>query len=302
MKLRNLALPAGALAALLIPFLLAACGDQAAKKPQAPKPTLRYAAIPDQNTTELAQRFAPLTAYLSAQLGVPVEYVPARDYQACVEMFRNGDVDLAWFGGLTGVQAREAVPGAHAIAQGREDPEYFSYFIAHASAGLEETAEFPVAIADLPFTFGSESSTSGRLMPEHFIRQATGKAPAEFFAQPFGFSGSHDKTCELVAAGRFQAGVVNYKVYERRVKEGTTDPAVVRVIWRTPTYADYNFTAHPRLETVFGAGFTQKLQDTLTGISDPALLAALPREALIPARDEEFAGIAEVARALGMVR
>lgn len=302
MNLRNPALPARALAALLIPFLLAACGDQAARKPEAAKPALRYAAIPDQNTTELAQRFAPLTAYLAQKLGVPVEYVPARDYQACVEMFRNGDVSLAWFGGLTGVQARAAVPGARAIAQGREDPQYYSYFIANASTGLQESPDFPLGIADLAFTFGSESSTSGRLMPEHFIRQATGKAPAEFFTQPFGFSGSHDKTCELVAAGRFQAGVVNYKVYERRVKEGTTDPATVRVIWRTPTYADYNFTAHPQLETVYGAGFTQKLQDALTGITDTSLLSALPRDALIPARDEEFAGIAEVARALGMVR
>lgn len=287
----------------LLPAVFAGCGGgQAQKQDQAPKPTLRYAAIPDQNTTELAQRFAPLTAYLSAQLGVPVEYVPARDYQACVEMFRNGDIELAWFGGLTGVQARAVVPGARAIAQGREDPRYYSYFIANAATGLEAGDAFPAAIGGLTFTFGSESSTSGRLMPEYFIRQNTGKDPAGFFTQPFGFSGSHDKTCELVAAGRFQCGVVNYKVYDRRVREGTTDPAVVRVIWRTPVYADYNFTAHPRLETVYGAGFTDRLQAVLTGISDPALLAALPRDALIPARDDEYVGIEAVARELGMVR
>jgi phosphonate transport system substrate-binding protein len=291
----------------LLPAVFAGCGGgQAQKQDQAPhptpKPTLRYAAIPDQNTTELAQRFAPLTAFLSAQLGVPVEYVPARDYQACVEMFRNGDIELAWFGGLTGVQARAVVPGARAIAQGSEDPRYYSYFIANAETGLEESDVFPAAIGGLSFTFGSESSTSGRLMPEYYIRQNTGMGPAEFFTQPFGFSGSHDKTCELVAAGRFQCGVVNYKVYERRVKEGTTDPAVVRVIWRTPEYADYNFTAHPRLETVYGAGFTDRLQAVLTGISDPALLAALPRDALIAARDDEYVGIEAVARELGMVR
>ena len=292
----------------LLPAVFAGCGgkpakqDQASGNDQAPKPTLRYAAIPDQNTTELAQRFAPLTAYLSEQLGVPVEYVPARDYQACVEMFRNGDIALAWFGGLTGVQARAAVPGARAIAQGREDPQYYSYFIANAATGLQPSDDFPMAIGGLTFTFGSESSTSGRLLPEYFIRQNTGKAPAEFFTQPFGFSGSHDKTCELVAAGRFQCGVVNYKVYDRRVKEGTTDPAVVRVIWRTPTFADYNFTAHPGLETTYGAGFTDRLQAVLTGISDPALLAALPRDALVPAQNQEYAGIENVARELGMVR
>jgi phosphonate transport system substrate-binding protein len=264
--------------------------------------TLKFTAIPDQNTTELQQRFAPFAAHLESVLGVPVEYVPSRDYQASVEMFRNGDIQLAWFGGLTGVQARAAVPGAEAIAQGKADPQYYSYFIAHESTGLVRTDTFPTGIAGLTFTFGSESSTSGRLMPEHFIRENTGQSPAEFFALPFGFSGSHDKTVELVEAGRFQTGVVNYKVYERRVAEGKTDPEVVKVIWKTPYYADYNFTAHPDLETMFGAGFTQKLQDALVGITDTGLLAALPREALIPAKSEEFEGIAAIARDLGMVR
>ena len=80
--------------------------------------TLRFTAIPDQNTTELQEKLQPLADHLSQQLGVPVEYLPVRDYQASVELFRNGDVLLAWFGGLTGVQARQAVPGARAIAQG----------------------------------------------------------------------------------------------------------------------------------------------------------------------------------------
>ncbi len=263
---------------------------------------LRFTAIPDQNTTELQQRFAPFAAHLAAELGVAVEYVPARDYQASVEMFRNGDILLAWFGGLTGVQARAAVPGARAIAQGEADPRYFSYVIANASTGLTAAEAFPAEIANHTFTFGSESSTSGRLMPEHFIRAHSGQSPAEFFRRPFGFSGSHDMTCELVEAGRFEVGVVNYKVYDRRVAQGTTDPERCRIIWRTPEYADYNFTAHPDLEKTFGAGFTAKLQQVLLGIADPDLLEALPRQKLIAAENADFAGIAAVAKDLGMVR
>ncbi len=283
---------------VLVAAALTAC--QASE--EAAKPVLRFSALPDQNTTELAQRFAPLVTYLAEQLGVEVQYVPARDYQAVVEMFRNGDIQLAWFGGLTGVQARAAVPGAQAIAQGRADPVYFSYFIANANTGLTRSEDFPADIAERTFTFGSESSTSGRLMPEYFIRTNTGLGPAEFFGQPFGFSGSHDKTCELVAAGRFETGVVNYKVYERRVADGLTDPEQCRIIWQTPFFADYNFTAHPDLEQAFGEGFTTRLQQVLLGIEDQSLLAALPREKLIAAENAEFEGIAAVARELGMVR
>ena len=277
----------GVLAALLV----AGCGGKADDQP-----VLRFTAIPDQNTTELQQRFAPFAEYLAQELGVAVEYVPARDYQASVEMFRNGDILLAWFGGLTGVQARVAVPGARAIAQGEADPRYYSYFIANGETPLLASEDFPAGIANHTFTFGSESSTSGRLMPEHFIKTNSGQSPAEFFSQPFGFSGSHDKTCELVEAGRFEVGVVNYKVYDRRVADGTTDPTKCRVIWRTPEFADYNFTAHPELEAKFGVGFTEKLQQVLLGIDDAALLEALPRKKLIAAENAEFAGIEAVAR------
>ena len=295
---RPAALRGALMLALVVPALSLSCGSGG----EAPARPLRFSAIPDQNTTELAEKFQPFAAHLSAALAVEVEYVPAHDYQASVEMFRNGDVDLAWFGGLTGVQARDAVPGARAIAQGEADPNYYSYFIAHQTTGLERAEQLPGEIGSFRFTFGSESSTSGRLMPEFFLRQATGKAPAELFDEPVGFSGSHDKTIELVESGQYEIGAVNYKVYDQRVAAGRTDPDVCRVIWQTPYYADYNWTVRPDLDETLGAGFTDRLQAALLAIDEPELLAALPRQRLIAARNEEFEGIRRVAAQLGMLR
>src|SRR5215203_5781389 len=149
-------------------FCAAACSGSAQNATSASARPVRFTAIPDQNTTELQEKFRRLEAYLGKELGVPVRYVPARDYQASVEMFANGDVGLAWYGGLTGVQARSKVAGARAIAQGDVDPTYYSYFIAHRDTGLARSDEFPAGIAKYSFTFGSEQSTSGRLMPEFF--------------------------------------------------------------------------------------------------------------------------------------
>lgn len=263
---------------------------------------LRFSAIPDQNTTELKEKYAALAAYLSSTLGIEAEFVPATDYAASVEMFKNGDIQLAWFGGLTGVQARAAVPGAQAIAQGKEDPEYFSYFVANAATGLERSDAFPAGIKDLKFTFGSESSTSGRLMPSFFIIENTGSNPEDWFTQPLNFSGSHDKTAKLVESGQFEAGVLSYTTYDKMVADGTLDPAKCRIVWKTPFYADYNFTAHPALETMFGAGFIDKLQAALVAIDDRAILDAFPREAIIPAKNGDFDGIVKVATELGFIR
>jgi len=263
-------------------------------------PTLHFSAIPDRDTTLLKERFEPVAAYLSDRLRVPVVFVPATDYSASVEMFKNGDIQLAWFGGLTGVQARRAVPGAHAIAQGVEDPHYYSYFIASDQSGIAPSDSFPVAIAEHTFTFGSAVSTSGRLMPEHFIRTYTGKGPEDFFTEPVGFSGAHDKTALWVASGRVDAGVLSYKTWEELEATGAVDGA--HVIWKTPVYADYNFTAHPDLQTLYGPGFTERLQATLVDMRDPTLLKALSRTGLIPANDEAFADIERVAESLDMVR
>ena len=280
---------------------LAALGCGGAGPSGAAQDVLYFTAIPDQNTTELAEKYAPVARYLSAKLGVTVRYRPAADYGASVEMFKNGDVHLAWFGGLTGCQARAAVNGARAIAQGAEDPKFVSYFIAHRSTGLTESKDFPTNIADLTFAFGSEKSTSGRLMPEFHIRKHTNKSPREFFRKTPQFSGSHDKTIELVAAGTVQAGVVNYRVYEKRVaRDISRDDAVI--VWRTPPYADYNWTAHPGLEKNFGPGFIDRLQTVLVGITDPDILAAFQRSSLIKASNKDFEGIARVARNLNLLR
>jgi len=95
---------------------------------------------------------------------------------------------------------------------------------------------------------------------------------------------------------------LNYLVYNRRVEEGTTDPDVARIIWETPTYVDYHWVAHPALDEIFGAGFTDRIQAALIGITDSTLLSALPRERLIRADDQDYDQLRNVAEELGMLR
>ncbi len=288
-------------AALLGSLALAwtACGSQV----EAVNETLRFSAIPGENTGEMIEKFGAVAEHLSKELGAPVEYVHVSDYGAAVEAFKNGDVSLAWFGGLTGVRARNAVPGAHAIAQGVVDPEYKSYFIANKKSGLKPGEAFPMELAGKNFTFGSESSTSGRLMPESFIRAETGKSPAEFLGAEMQFSGSHDRTWQLVQDGTFDAGVLSYVTYETRVREGKIDPEECFILWSTPGYPDYSWHSHPNLETKFGAGFTEKVQATLIGIKDKTLLGAMMREdGLIKATDADFAPLESVASDLNLIR
>src|SRR5262245_48552060 len=78
---------------------------------------LTLSAITDQDPEKLQRLYGGLATYLTDALGTKVEYKPVTDYKAAVTAFKVGELDLVWFGGLTGVQARLQVPDAEAIVQ-----------------------------------------------------------------------------------------------------------------------------------------------------------------------------------------
>ena len=277
-------------AAALVTTLLSASAT-------AQSPTFVFTAIPDQDETRLVERFSRFAKFLDAKLSVPVKYVPVKTYPAAVTAFINNDVQLAWFGGFTGVQARHAVPGSEAIAQGAEDVSFKSYFIANSETGLKFSTDFPAGIEGKTFLFGSRSSTSGRVMPEYFIRKHfAGKQPDEIFGR-VGFSGDHSRTLQLVQSGAYQVGVMDYTVYEVEKKAGRVDESRVSVIWESPTFPDYQFTIRGDVDKQFGPGFKDRVRQAILSLADPEILGYFARSKFIPASNEQYAPIEEVAAA-----
>lgn len=259
-----------------------------------------FTAIPDQDEAALVERFTRVADYLSAELGVPVKYVPVKSYAAAVTAFRNDEVQLAWFGGLSGVQARLQVPGSQAIAQGYEDQFFETYFIAHRDTGLSASDEFPQDIAGRSFTFGSKGSTSGRLMPEFHIREQFGKAPEEVFSR-VGFSGDHSATIALVESGAYEVGAVNFKVWKKAVETGDVDPELASVIWKTPTYPDYHWVIRGDVDERFGDGFIDTVKASLLAIEDRAILDAFPRERFVETDNDNYQPILDTGREIGLI-
>lgn len=264
------------------------------------KPTLTFSAIPDQDETKLVQRFTAFAAHLESKLGVPVKYLPVKNYAATVTAFKNNQVQVAWFGGLSGVQARLAVPGSEAFSQGDVDPSFKSYFIANTATGLEPGEKLPDAIKGKTFTFGSRDSTSGRLFPEHFLRQRFTMAPEQVFSR-VGFSGDHSRTIQLVQTGAYEVGAVNYLVWESELKAGKIDPSKVKVIWSTPGYPDYNWTVRGDIDKTFGDGFKEKLKSAILTIDDKTLLGYFDRGKFIPAKNSDYQPIEDVGKLTGLI-
>ena len=290
----------------------AACGSDSdsgpdpASKAAAVGP-LGISAIPDQDP-ELLNRLYPAMADRFAEAtGLEVEYRPVTDYTAVVRAFQRGDIHLAWMGGLTGVQARELVPGADAIVQRDIDADFHSLFIATRSSGLEPFDDVSglTSLRGRSLTFGSETSTSGRLMPEYFLEQA-GVAIEDLAGEP-GFSGSHDATIEAIAGGAFEVGAVNEQVFTAAQEAGELDLSGVQVLWRTPGYADYHWLVRPDIDEVYGDGTRQAVVDLLLGLdvdepADAEVLELFGAEEFIEADNAAYDELEVVARSLGLVR
>lgn len=265
--------------------------------------TFVFTAIPDEDETKLVERFRGVADYLSEELDAEVRYIPVKSYAAAVSAFRNNQVQLAWFGGLSGVQARRLVPGSEAIAQGVEDEAFETYFIANTSTGIEPADDFASLedqLRDKTFTFGSKGSTSGRLMPEFYIRDTFGDAPEDVFSR-VGFSGNHTRTLRLVEAGTYQVGALNFQVWQKELGDGNIDTDAVEVIWKTPAYPDYQWTIRGDVDERFGDGFKDRVKQALLSLDDPALLESFPRSGFIPASNDDYEPIRKTAEEIGIL-
>jgi phosphonate transport system substrate-binding protein len=282
---------------------LAGCGRTSpVSASQQPSGSLRIGAIPDQDPEILQRLYGTVADSMSKALNIDVSYEPVTDYAAAVSLFRTGDLDLVWFGGLTGVQARLQTSGALPLAQRDIDAEFHSIFVVNAATGLSRADDL-TPLAGRRFTYGSETSTSGRLMPAYFLQQQ-GVDPQGFPGGP-GFSGSHDATLALVASGTYEAGVLNEQVWKSRSAEGSVQPAVV-LYARTPAYHDYHWLLGPNAVERFGDDLPGRLTGYFTGLSadDPAdarVLGLFGAGSFIETEASNYARIEEIGRDLGLV-
>lgn len=275
--------------ALLTCAVLATTGI--ASLAQAQQTVFRVTAIPDESPTELARKAAPLMKYLEAKLGMKVEFTPVTDYAASVEALVNKKVDLAWFGGFTFVQANVRSGGkVIPLVQREEDEKFKSVFIT-ADPAIKTLAD----LKGKDVSFGSQSSTSGHLMPRSFLLQA-GLNPEKDFRR-VAYSGAHDATIAAVASGKVQAGALNISVWDKFVTEKKVDTEKVKVFFTTPPYYDYNWTVHADMP----AATRQKLADALLALSKATpegkeILDLQRATKFVPTKADNYKGIEAAAR------
>lgn len=261
------------------------------------QPVLRVSAIPDESPTELQRKFKPLGEYLESKLGMKVEFTPVTDYAASVEGLVNDKLDMVWFGGFTFVQAKARSHGqVIPLVQRAEDEKFQSVFIT--------TRDDITALQDLKgktFAFGSESSTSGHLMPRSFLLAAHIDPDSDM--KRIAFSGAHDATVAAVAGGKVDAGALNISVWNKLVEAGKVDTKAVHVFYTTPGYYDYNWTVRADMDPVLREKLATAFLDlNANDPHDKAILDLQRGTRFVRTRAENYSSIETAARSAGLLK
>ena len=258
---------------------------------------LRVSAIPDEDPQELLRKYKPFADYIAKEVGVKVKFVPVLDYAATVEGLAANRLDIVWYGGFTSVQAVERAKGATRLVMREEDASFKSVFVTRTDSGIKTLAD----LKGKTFAFGSVSSTSGHLMPRHFLR-AAGVDPERDFRK-FGFSGAHDATAAWVEAGRVDAGAVNFLVWRKLVDKKKIDTKTTHVFWTTPPYVDYVWVARGGVPEEIREKFKQALLKLDYSKPEDRKVMDLQRtRKFIPAKDSDWDGIRKAAIAAGLLK
>ena len=259
---------------------------------------LRVTTIPEEAATEQMRKFGPLTKYLERTVGTKVDFVPVNDYPAAVEALVNKQVELVWFGGFTYVQAQIRSGGKIIpIAQREEDTKFRSVFITQTNSGIKSLAD----LKGKQVSFGSQSSTSGHLMPRSFLLEA-GIDPDKDFKR-VAYSGAHDATIASVVSGRVDAAALDITVWRKFVAENKVDTSKVDVFYTTPPYFNYNWSVHADMPAAQREKITAALLDLNMNNPEGKEILTLNRATkYIPTKPENYKGLESAGRSAGLIR
>ena len=268
-----------------------------AQQSNVPMQVLRVSAIPDEAPTELQRKFKPLGAYLEKKLGLKVEFIPVTDYAASVEGLINHKLDMVWFGGFTFVQANVRSKGQVVPLVQREEDEKFQSVFITTKSDINKLED----LKGKTFTFGSESSTSGHLMPRSFLLAA--KINPDTDLKRIAFSGAHDATVAAVAGGKVDAGALNISVWEKLISQNKVDTKQVHVFFTTPGYFDYNWSVRADMS----ADMQKKITDAFLSLNinqpqDKEILELQRTKRFIPTKAENYKAIEAAAHNAGLLK
>jgi len=273
------------LASVLLSVLLAAvCSIGHASSNPDPE-TLKVALLPDENASTVIKNNKPLEIYLEKELGKKIELVVTTDYSSMIEAMRHGRIDMAYFGPLSYVLAKQKSDiEPFAAMKQKGSTTYQSVLIANTGAGIAKISD----IVNKNVAYGDKASTSSHLIPKSILAENGLKAGENYREH---FAGAHDAVAMAVQNGHAQAGGLSKPIFESLVQRGLVDPNKVKVLAESKPYPQYPWTMRSNLKPEL----KEKIRAAFLNLKDPEVLKPFKADGFGPISDKDY----DVVRSLG---
>ncbi len=248
--------------------------------------TLKVALLPDENASTVIKKNEGLKKYLETQTGKKIELIVTTDYSSMIEAMRHGRLDVAYFGPLSYVLARQksSIEPFAALKTKKEGTTYKAVVIGNVAAGINKIAD----IKGKNMAYGDVASTSSHLIPKSMLAEKGLKAKVDYQEH---FVGAHDAVAMAVQNGNAQAGGLSKPIFESLVQRGIISPARVKVLEESRPFPQYPWTMRSDLKPAL----KEKIRSAFLNLKDREVLKHFKAEGFGPMTDKDY----DVVRNLG---
>ena len=259
---------------------------------------LNFGIISTESQANQKPIWEPFIAAMSEEMGIPVKPFYATQYAGVIEAMRFGQVDVAWFGGKSYIEAAK-IANAEVFAQTIADDGskgYYSHLIMNKDhpdlAKAKEMGGDKYVLenaSDLQFAFNEANSTSGYLVPSYYVFAQNGVNPEQAFERLI-FAGNHEATALAIANNQVDVATNNNESLSRLEKTNASARDNIEVVWTSTLIPSDPIAWRADLPEDVKA----KLKDFFYNYKDEAILGPLEWSGFDPATDDIWNPIREL--------
>ncbi|MEM7592892.1 MAG: phosphonate ABC transporter substrate-binding protein [Cyanobacteria bacterium P01_A01_bin.83] len=259
---------------------------------------LNFGIISTESQANQKPIWEPFISAMSEELGMPVKAFYATQYAGVIEAMRFGQVQLAWYGGKSYIEANE-IADAEVFAQTVNDDGtkgYYSHLIMNKNhpdlAKAKEMGGDKYVLenaSNLQFAFNDLNSTSGFLVPSYYVFAQNNVDPKEAFKRLI-FAGNHEATALAIANDQVDVATNNSESLSRLEKTNPDARTNIETIWTSTLIPSDPIAWRADLP----GELKTKVKDFFYNYSDETVLGSLEWQGFDPATDDMWNPIREL--------
>ena len=281
--------------------VVAACSSSQGSSNNSDVKELKFGIVSMESQANQKPAWEPFIKEMEKQVGVAIKPYYVTQYSGVIEAMATGDVQLAWYGGKSYIEAAKR-SNAEVFAQTINHDGTTGYtsnlivnknnhIAAQAKAlGKNKGDEYVIKNAkNLSFAFNDPNSTSGFLVPSYYIFTQNQVNPKKAFKRLI-FSGNHEATALAVANNQIDVATNNSESLSRL--EGINPEAreKIEVIWTSELIPSDPIAYRKDLPE----DLKNKIKDFFYNYKDEKVLKPLKWQGFVPAEDKTWDTIREL--------